>query len=154
MTPMVDLGFILITFFVITVQLSKPVALNLIMPKEGGDPTPLGESGALTVLLKDNDHVYYYNGKWSAALLKKEIYTTNFSVKNGLGQIVREKQQWLDGHDRKEGRKGLMLLIKPGHGASYRSVIDALDEATINGIKKYAVLSTDKEEMEWMNKTR
>lgn len=154
MTPMVDLGFILITFFVITVQLGKPVTLNLIMPKESGDPTPLGESSALTVLLDDNNRVFYYHGKWAEALAKNEIYGTSFSVKDGLGKIVREKQLWLDQYERKEGRKGLMLLIKPGKGASYRNVIDALDEAAINGVKKYALLSAGEGEKKWMAQTR
>jgi biopolymer transport protein ExbD len=150
MTPMVDLGFILITFFVMTVQLTLPAALNLNMPKEGGVPITLGESDALTVLLEDGDRVYYYHGKWEEAIAKKQIYTTDFSVKNGLGKVIREKQKWLDEHGNKEGRRGLMLLIKPGYGASYQNVIDALDEATINGVKKYAIVSVDGEEKEWM----
>jgi biopolymer transport protein ExbD len=50
MTPMVDLGFLLISFFVITTELSKPTALNLIMPTKG-IAMDLGESNALTVLL-------------------------------------------------------------------------------------------------------
>lgn len=70
MTPMVDLGFILITFFVMTVELTKPAALALNMPKEGGPPTTLGESNALTVLL-DGEKVYYYHGDWQQASLKK-----------------------------------------------------------------------------------
>lgn len=92
MTPMVDLGFILITFFVMTVQLSQPVALNLAMPKEGGDPMPLGESDALTVLLDDKDRVYYYHGQWAEAAAMNKVYTTSFSVKDGLGKVIREKQ--------------------------------------------------------------
>lgn len=47
-----------------------------------------------------------------------------------------------------------MLLIKPGKNASYKRVIDALDEALINAVKKYALLSPDKEEAEWMEKNR
>jgi biopolymer transport protein ExbD len=66
MTPMVDLGFLLITFFVITTELAKPTAMNLYMPKDG-PPSPVGNSSALTILLDDNK-IYYYNGDWEVAV--------------------------------------------------------------------------------------
>lgn len=152
MTPMVDLGFILITFFVMTVQLSKSVAVKLNMPADGS-PTPVGESGALTILL-DDDKIYYYHGHWKEAAARKEIYATNFSETSGLGKVIREKQKWLDTHDKKEGRKALMLLIKPGSKASYKRVIDALDETMINAVKKYAILSADPAEAAWLKEHR
>jgi biopolymer transport protein ExbD len=49
MTPMVDLGFLLITFFVITAELSKPQAMNLYMPHDGR-PTDAAESKSITFL--------------------------------------------------------------------------------------------------------
>ena len=50
MTPMVDLGFLLVSFFVFTTEISKPALTNLYMPK-GGDPTPIPKSRSLTILL-------------------------------------------------------------------------------------------------------
>src|SRR5258705_12968038 len=70
MTPMVDLGFLLITFFVFTAQLNKPSVVKLNMPKESKDSTTLGESNALTILLDGNDRVYYYHGDWKKASAK------------------------------------------------------------------------------------
>lgn len=58
MTPMVDLGFLLISFFVITTELSKPTTMDLFMPKDG-KPMDLGASDALTILL-DNDNTFWY----------------------------------------------------------------------------------------------
>lgn len=150
MTPMVDLGFILITFFVMTVQLSKPVAVKLNMPAEGA-PMPLGESAALTVLIDDNN-IYYYHGSWKEALVSNAIHATNLSA-SGLRKVIREKQKWLDVHDKKEGRTALMLLVKAGTNASYKAVMDALDETLINVVKKYTILSADPAEAAWMSKT-
>jgi biopolymer transport protein ExbD len=62
MTPMVDLGFLLITFFIITTQLSKPSVVKLNMPKESKYSTTVGESNALTFILDKDDRVYYYHG--------------------------------------------------------------------------------------------
>ena len=89
---MVDLGFLLITFFVITMELNKPATLNLNMPK--GEPTTdLGKSNALTVLLGKDNVIYYYHGDWYDALKANEIFQTNFSAKNGFRKVIREKQQ-------------------------------------------------------------
>jgi biopolymer transport protein ExbD len=149
MTPMVDLGFLLISFFVITTELTKPKAMELFMPKDG-TPVPLGESNALTVLLDDNK-IYYYNGKWEDAVKKKEIYQTYFSGKNNLRGIINTKQQQLDSYPgNKEGRNGLMILIKPSENASYKNVVDILDEMTINEVKKYAVIKISGEERTWL----
>jgi biopolymer transport protein ExbD len=150
MTPMVDLGFLLIAFFVITAELNKPSVVHLNMPKEGGPPTPLGESNALTLLLDANNTLYCYHGDWKKALSAGEIFETNFSISNGVGKIIREKQQRLDATNKTEGRNGLMLLIKPGAEASYQNVVDALDEATINVVKKYAIVKIEPEESAWM----
>ena len=149
MTPMVDLGFLLITFFVITMELNKPATLNLNMPKEG-PTTDLGKSNALTVLLGKNNAIYYYHGDWHDALKANGIFQTNFSAKEGFRKVIREKQQYLDISNTKEKRKGLMLLIKAGEDALYSNVIDMLDEALINDVKKYAVLKLSEEEMKYL----
>ena len=154
MTPMVDLGFLLITFFVITAELRKPAVVNLNMPKESKIQTTLGESGALTLLIDANNRIFCYPGEWKKALSAGEIVETNFSEANGLGKIIREKQTRLDVTDKKEGRNSLMLLIKPSAEASYQNVIDALDEAMINAVKKYAILKIEPEESEWMKTHR
>jgi biopolymer transport protein ExbD len=147
MTPMVDLGFLLITFFVITTELSKPTMMNLYMPADG-KPMPLGESNALSFLLGKNNTVYYYNGNWDDAKKKGEVFKTTYSPAEGLRKIINEKQHRLDAGIKmnKEGRDGLMLLIKPGKEASYENVVDVLDEATISIVKKYAIMKLSDEE--------
>jgi biopolymer transport protein ExbD len=153
MTPMVDLGFLLITFFVITIELSKPTMINLYMPTDG-KPMPLGESNALTFLLGKDNTVYYYNGNWNDAKGKSEIFATTYSASDGLRKIINEMQHQLDAGIKmnKEGRDGLMLLIKPGKEASYENVVDVLDEATISIVKKYAIVKLSGEEDEFLKK--
>jgi hypothetical protein len=81
-----------------------------------------------------------------------EIFETNYSVHSGLGEIIRQKQKVIDASGKfPEGRNGLMLLIKPGSEATYQNLIDALDEALINDVKKYAVVDMTEEEKEWLN---
>lgn len=157
MTPMVDLGFLLITFFVMTIKMSEPVVDRLNMPKDG-PPMPVKMSNALTVLLDKENTIYYYHGDLETALAKNEIKKTSFDARNGIGKVIREKQQTLD-HLRRsdstlEGRKGLMLLIKASSQASYSNIIDLLDETTINNVGKYALLKLDKKELDHISKVQ
>ena len=155
MTPMVDLGFLLITFFVFTTTISSPTVTELFMPNDSyiNNPTTLADSYALTMLLDEKNQLYYYEGNWENAKNTKSIFKTNFSVSSGLGAVIRKKQQELDRNIRlPEGRKGLMLLIKPSSMSVYRNVIDALDEALINEVKKYAIIELTADEIAFLEK--
>lgn len=147
MTPMVDLGFLLISFFVITTELSKPTAMPLAMPKDGKG-TDLGESYAFTVLLGATGDTWYYYGNWEDAVAKNAVLPLNSTV--ALRQKIQERQQWLDVHPGKEGREGLMVLVKSTPEASYKQVVDVLDEMSINQVKKYAVVKPASNELEWV----
>src|SRR5436309_7385816 len=70
LTPMVDLGFLLITFFIFTTTMSTPKATTLVMPKDSKDSTEAAVSTALTLLPSNNNQVFYYNGELSDALQK------------------------------------------------------------------------------------
>lgn len=155
MTPMVDLGFLLITFFVFTAQLSKPSSVNLNMPsdEEPEKPTELAKSNALTILLDADNRIFYYEGKWDEAIKENAVKETNFSYKGGLGDIVRAKQQYLDKYPvDKDGRDGLMLLIKGSDESVYENFINAMDEVLINEVKRYAVMKMTDQEKDYLAK--
>jgi hypothetical protein len=65
--------------------------------------------------------------------------------------VIRDKQKWLDRSNvSDEKRSGLMLLIKATSGASYKNVINALDEVLINDVKKYALVKPEPQEISRM----
>jgi len=152
MTPMVDLGFLLITFFVFTTTMSTPKATDLFMPTDDiMHPQPLQNSLALTLLLDDHDKIYYYNGEFSEAVSTNKIFETNYSTYEGIGKIIRQKQKEIDASGKfVDGRRGLMLLIKPTSESVYKNVVDALDEAVINDVKKYAIVEPTNEEINYI----
>jgi biopolymer transport protein ExbD len=150
MTPMVDLGFLLITFFVFTTTMTTPKATDLFMPKEG-DNQPLPNSLALSLLLDDDNKVYYYHGDFEEAVKANKIFETNYSTYEGIGKIIRQKQKDIDASGKfTDGRKGLMLLIKPTSKSNYKNVVDALDEAVINDVKKYAIIEPGADELQFI----
>lgn len=147
MTPMVDLGFLLITFFIFTTTLSEKKTLGLVMPKEGTDGTPVPASKALTMLLTKDNKVFMYNGIFNEAKAANHIIETTYNEADGAGSIIRAKQKLLQQTDSKDD---LVFIIKPLSQSSYQNVIDALDEATINGVKRYAVVAPEKGETEYI----
>ena len=152
MTPMVDLGFLLISFFVMTVQLSKPYVAKFNMPKDGTG-TLLQNSAALTVLLGNNRDVWYYHGDWQEAFQHNRVFRTSFSYKEGIGQVIRVKQISLDNNPIIiNGRKDLMILIKPAANSNYTSIVDVLDEIVINDVKRYALMKITEEEKAFLKK--
>jgi biopolymer transport protein ExbD len=153
MTPMVDLGFLLITFFVFTTTISSPAGMTLYLPsdKKVTHPNQLQNSLALTVLIDNNNRIWYYYGVWDAAKLSGEIFETGYSSYSGIGKVIRLKQKSIDDTGTfTEGSKGLMLIIKPSANSAYRNLIDILDEVLINDVKKYAVVELSEEELDFL----
>lgn len=131
LTPMVDLGFLLITFFVFTTTMSQSTAMNLFLPKDTDKPEEQNkakESGALTLLLSKDRIVYYYEGT-----LKTD--GSNFKASNfsEIRNVVLGKKKSTNPED-------LVIVIKPNDNSSVRDVVDVLDEMTINDIKRYALV--------------
>jgi biopolymer transport protein ExbD len=137
LTPMVDLGFLLITFFVFTTSITKPAAMKIIFPDDGeGAKSPVSKT--LSVLLAAHNVVYYYNGD-----SVNNMYTTNYSTQ-GLRDVIRRKKQEVQQYY-KDGNE-TVVLIKPTTEASYSNIVDALDEININVIKHYVLMDASNEE--------
>jgi biopolymer transport protein ExbD len=134
MTPMVDLGFLLIAFFIFTTQMINPHATNLIMPKDVGPKMRVKESKSLTVLIGNkSDLYYYYFGKEENAIKEQLIKQSGYS-ETEIGNLIRQKQLALGTE-----RNDLMVIIKAAKNANYKNVVDILDEMLINRVKKYAI---------------
>jgi biopolymer transport protein ExbD len=145
LTPMVDLGFLLITFFIFTYHISTPQALDLVMPTEKGDSLNIGESTALTIVAADNNKLFYYHGSLEEALQKGLFGFTNYSLYDGVGNIIRAKQIALD-KIKPDYRNDLMLVIKPAENARYENLVNILDEVLINDVAHYAIVDITSEE--------
>ena len=138
MTPMVDLGFLLITFFIFTTHMADPTVMKLMMPKDDGESTSVKCSASLTLLLDQHGRIGWYecsNDKPS------ELHFTSLDAKNGLREIIIQKQKSVAQILR--DAKDLTVIIKPMDGADYRSIVDVLDEMTINGVTRYAIVEPE-----------
>jgi len=141
MTPMVDLGFLLITFFIFTTTVASPTAMKLFLPKDVDKPeeqNKVKESGAFTILLGRNDQVYYYEG-----LDPTQLKSTNFK---GIREEILKKKKSTNPED-------LVMIIKPSEEATYKNTVDILDEMTIAEIKRYAMVDISPGEYELVKVT-
>lgn len=147
LTPMVDLGFLLITFFIFTTTLSQPAVTDLFMPDDTKPASPInvGNSAALTVLPLEGNKVFYYHGEMNEALATGAFGVTTYALKDGIGQVIRDKQVAMD-RIKAGFRKDLTLMIKPAPESSYQNMVDLIDEVQINGLKHYALMDITEEE--------
>ncbi len=132
LTPMVDLGFLLITFFIFTSVISQPAIARLMLPKDSDSSTAVGAPETLTVTLARNDSLMYFEGFDSA--------TPHYCTYTGLRAIIQNKQKLVAAlHG---SRDETVVIIRPTPGCTYGNFMDVMDEVYINDIKHYYVLNT------------
>ncbi len=144
LTPMVDLGFLLITFFIFTTTMSQPTAMKLYLPKDTDKPEEQNKvkaSGALTLLLGKNDQVFYYEGELAPDA--SNFKTGSFK---DIRKVIIDKKRATD-------EKDFVVVIKPDNDATYKNTVDILDEMTINDVKRYAMVDISPVEYSLIQRT-
>jgi biopolymer transport protein ExbD len=132
LTPMVDLGFLLITFFILTTVLSQPIIATLVLPKDSNIKTPLKENAVLTLMLTRNDSIEYFEGPTQNKEIKKYCTFQN------LRAVIQGKQKKVAAI--LGNRLETVIIINPGDQSTYKNFIDALDEIQINDVRHYFVI--------------
>lgn len=147
MTPMCDVAFLLITFFMLTTTLQRAKTMNLFLPhdvKDEEQQNKVKESQALTILLGKDNNLYYYEGigtnaaKDPANLVKK----TSYELNGGIGKVLMDKSQSVIQNS--GGQDSVIVIIKPMKESTYENVVNILDDMNIYEIKKYALVEFTK----------
>jgi len=135
LTPMVDLGFLLITFFMFTTTMSQPNSMHLNMPDDNAktntqdNTQKVKESGAMTIWLGKDDNIYYYEG-----ILKPDLSNVQLSNYKDIRKVILDKKARTDTAD-------LFMIVMPGNQSTYKNIIDILDEFSIDVIERYALVN-------------
>lgn len=156
MTPMVDLGFLLVTFFIFTTTLSKPTTMQLLMPADKDPNTKDVKANVkevLILLLADDNRIFYYKPPEGDGA--PDVKTTGYSAK-GIRKIILDEKKWVAKNlqpetDKTSGSKvphKLTIIIKPTEKSTYGNFVDILDEMNINEITKYVTVDPDPKELE------
>jgi biopolymer transport protein ExbD len=176
-TPMVDLGFLLITFFMLTTTLIKPQTMEISMPVKDKvkeeEQTKVKDSRAITIILGENNIVYYYFGAFKDGK-DPEVITTNYSAdgvrrmllkrnidvvmnvadlkkKKDNKEITEEEYKKLSS-EAKAVKTAPVVIIKATDDASYKNLVDILDEMHICNLEYYAIVDITTYDLELIKK--
>ena len=148
LTAMVDLAFLLITFFIMATTLAKPKAMDTFWPDKSKKDVqlPVPESRTMTVLLGANDKLEWFVGEPG-----KTAPTVDNFGKNGIRKTLIEKNKEI-----KASHAGpdndMIVLIKASDKATYKNFVTMLDEINITGINRYAVIAITPAEVALLKK--
>jgi biopolymer transport protein ExbD len=177
LTPMVDLGFLLITFFMLTTTLSKPQTMEISMPSKEKvkteDQTKIKASKAMTIILSQNDKVYYYFGTredgkdpeikitdFSPEGIRKVILNRNDSVVKAMRALrkefndrkIKEEEFKKKASKIKNSKSAPIILIKATDKSKYKNLVDILDEMQICSIARFAIVDLNDLDKELISK--
>jgi len=164
-TPMVDLGFLLITFFMLATSLIKQQTMEITMPSDKKvteeNQTVAKASQAVTLILAKDDRVFYYFGQpeasniletnYSSTGLRKILLEKNYDIAKQVEELKGEKAKTKMEDDvyrkklseLKSGKEAPVVRIMATDDASYKNLVDALDEMNISSISRYAIVDLD-----------
>ena len=141
LTAMVDLAFLLITFFMLTTTLSKPQSMSLGLPDKNPDEESadikVDENRTMTVMLGDDNKMVFYMGLLATPIAGPKEITFG---KDGLRKEILERKQSVLAYTGNKD-KGMIVIIKPSKKSNYKNVIDILDEMAISDVPTYTIVN-------------
>ncbi|MEI8113508.1 MAG: biopolymer transporter ExbD [Bacteroidia bacterium] len=175
LTPMVDLGFLLITFFMLTTSMLKPQTMEISVPSKDkvqeDEQNKVKASQAVTILLGKENKLFYYFGtqengvdpelietNYSSDGIRKMLFQKNFDVNKAVDELKKDKKKMSD-EDYKSKLSELrsvktapVVMIKGADDANYKNFVDILDEMNINNIARYAIVDITPYDLGLMDK--
>lgn len=151
MTPMVDLGFLLLTFFVLTTTMSTPTTLPVIVPEEEPkDKNPedidkIAEGKVLNLLISGKNRVFYYQG-----IKDVELNQVSYSDKSLRPAIVKYQEKAAKEFGSEKDPKPLVVMVKMTKDATFKNWVDIIDEMNITEQRRYMLLDITPEEADFI----
>jgi len=133
MTPMVDLAFLLLTFFILTTTLNKLKVMEIGMPEKTKETTPVPEKRVLTLLLDGSDKVY-----WRQGISIPKLESVKFSH-HPINKLLTTKNAQID---------KMLVLVKATDKSKYKNLVDIVDELALAKIERYCIVDVTPEDEE------
>jgi biopolymer transport protein ExbD len=169
LTPMVDLGFLLITFFMLATTLIKPQTMEINLPRndkiDKKDETKVKASKTITIILAKNNKIFWFagDGKTDPVTKGPTIVNTSDFSKTGIRSVLltrnapivaqihelkkeKEKIRMSDEEYKKlaikirSGDAAAIVMIVATDEAKYDNLVNILDEMQICNVSKYSIM--------------
>jgi biopolymer transport protein ExbD len=138
LTAMVDLAFLLITFFMLTTVLTKPKAMPVAMPADG-PPGPVPETRSMTICLGKNNQAVWYLGLPDRPLVAPS--------KIGYGKEMLKAIVQMQDRVKRTSKDGLIVVIKP---SDYENLVETLDDMKLTGVPSYAIAKISSKDIDML----
>ncbi|AZB21007.1 biopolymer transporter ExbD [Kaistella haifensis] len=137
LTPMVDLAFLLITFFMLVTTFNKPNVMDLGLPaKPKPDapkppPTEIDLSNSISLIIGKDNRIFYHQLD-QAGLNEQTLQETSFD-REGITKVIEQAKA------RAKDQSKFTVIIKPTDDAVYKNFVDILDEMAITKNEIYGI---------------
>lgn len=145
MTPMVDLGFLLLTFFIFTTTFSKPNMMKLNMPDKSDEDVKeqvkqdIKLSNTITIVMGKENRIFWYQQALSD-VTEADLVETDYSASGIRADIMKKRAAAID-------TAVFTVVIKPTNEATFENTVDILDEMEITGNKRFAIVDLMPQEL-------
>jgi biopolymer transport protein ExbD len=142
LTAMVDLAFLLITFFMLTTSLSKPQSMDLGLPDKDEKvdlDIKVDQVRTMTIILGKDNKIKWYHGLLEAPEPNGKPTDATYG-KNGIRQEILKRVKSIPVATG-DPKKGMIVIIKPTAKSNYRNLVDILDEMAIADVPTYAIVN-------------
>lgn len=139
LTAMVDLAFLLITFFMLTTSLNQPNSLDVAVPDNSQtNIIDMDERRLISLIIEEGKLTWYQGDINNPIQVPTAIKLDNNDLRATLkkmGDIIKQTTS-----------KDMVVLLKPSKEARTIDVIQTLDEMKISNIKRYMLSKASKQE--------
>jgi biopolymer transport protein ExbD len=150
LTPMVDLGFILITFFMYTTTLLESKSMDINMPLPSRELQEIPMESTISLLLTENHQLCWYSG---VAETEKDLKKGAVPALRGIIQLKQSEVRKLPAGFSKEAHK-LHVIIKSADDSKYEDLVNVLDEMLICQVPYYVLQDMSPQEKAWLQERK
>ncbi|MDP9079684.1 MAG: biopolymer transporter ExbD [Bacteroidota bacterium] len=130
LTAMVDLAFLLITFFMLTTSFQKPRKMEVNMPADA-PPQPYAENTTMSICIGAKNKLVYYLGMPEKPLTQPKLISDGKDIRSAIVDMTNQVF--------KKTGKAMALIIKPAEHSVYENLVNVLDEANLNKVTSYSI---------------
>ncbi|MCY3554575.1 MAG: biopolymer transporter ExbD [Gemmatimonadetes bacterium] len=137
MTPMVDIAFLLLIFFMVTTVFRAPQTMELNIPPDKDDKVEIAESNVLLIYMLDDDRMFWQIGR---DMTPEEL------TLDDVQEFIKEKE--VENADLHDGESKLVTLVMIQRTSPYEQMVNVMDELQLGAIDRFSITVLEQDKFE------